>query len=86
MNEAHKKRVKAQYDKIVHPRVFSKGDLVLVYDQDKDTLGARNFKPMKYVPFIIKKVFNKGPYDLVDFNGNVLPEPINGIYLKKCYA
>jgi len=46
INEAHKKRVKAQYDKVVRPRVFSKGDLVLVYDKDKDTLGAGKLKSM----------------------------------------
>jgi hypothetical protein len=32
-NEAHKKHVKYQYDKSIHPRVFLEGDLVLVYDQ-----------------------------------------------------
>ena len=31
-NEAHKHRVKLQFDKSVHPRIFSEGDLVLVYD------------------------------------------------------
>ena len=32
VNEAHKKHVKAQYDKCVEPRVFNEGDLVLTYD------------------------------------------------------
>eukprot|EP00253_Pinus_taeda_P035642 PITA_35642 len=31
-NEAHKKRVKAQFDKNFKPCVFSEGDLVLLYD------------------------------------------------------
>ena len=31
-NEGHKKWVKAQFDKNVKPRVFSEGDLVLLYD------------------------------------------------------
>eukprot|EP00253_Pinus_taeda_P030187 PITA_30187 len=31
-NKAHKKRVKAQFEKNVKPRVFSEGDLVLLYD------------------------------------------------------
>jgi len=53
-NEPHKKRVKTQYNKFVCPRIFSEGDLVLVYDQDKYTLGAGKFKPMWYGPFIIK--------------------------------
>eukprot|EP00253_Pinus_taeda_P005250 PITA_05250 len=86
MNEAHKKRVKMQYDKSVHPRVFSEGDLVLVYDQDKDALGAGKFKPIWYGPFIIKQVLDKGSYELVDFEGNKLAEPRNGLYLKKYFV
>ena len=31
-NEAHKKHVKAQYDKFVQPCAFNEGDLVLTYD------------------------------------------------------
>ena len=86
MNEAHKNRVKVQYDKAVKPRVFLEGDLVLVYAQEKDALGAGKFKSMWYGPFIVKKVLKKGAYTLVDFEGNELPEPRNGLYLKKYYA
>ncbi len=75
LNEAHKKRVKTQYDKAIRPRFFSEGDLVLVYDQDKDTLGAGKFKPLWYDPFIIKRVLTKGLYELIDFKGNKLAEP-----------
>jgi hypothetical protein len=35
VNEAHKHKAKCQYDRSVHPRIFSEGDLVLVYDQEK---------------------------------------------------
>ena len=59
MNEAHKNRVKAQYDKAVKPRVFSEGDLVLVYAQEKDALGVGKFKSMWYGPFIVKRVLKK---------------------------
>jgi hypothetical protein len=38
--------VKAQYDKNVKPRVFSEGDLVLLYDQESDKLGAGKFNLM----------------------------------------
>ena len=31
-NEAHKKCIKAQYDKFVQPHAFNEGDLVLTYD------------------------------------------------------
>jgi hypothetical protein len=59
-NEAHKHKVKCQYDRSVRPRIFSEGDLVLVYDQDKDPLWAGKFKPMWFGPFIIKEVLKKG--------------------------
>jgi len=86
INEAHKKRVKTQYDKVVHPRNFSKGDLVLDYDQDKDTLGVGKFKSMWYGPSIIKQVLKKGAYELIDFEGNKLAEPRNGLHLKKYFV
>ena len=85
-NEAHKQKVKCQYDWSVHPQIFSKGDLVLVYDQDKDSLGAGKFKPMWFKPFIMKEVLKKGAYRLVEFDGNTLAEPRNGLYLKKYYS
>jgi hypothetical protein len=85
-NEAHKHKVKCQYDRSVHPQIFSEGDLVLVYDQDKDPLGVGKFKPMWFGPFIIKEVLKKGTYRLVDFEGNALAEPRNGLYLKKYYS
>ena len=39
--EVNKHRVKVQYDKSVHPRRFSEGDLVLLWDQPNETLGGR---------------------------------------------
>jgi hypothetical protein len=85
-NEAHKHKFKCQYDRYVHPRIFFEGDLVLVYDQDKDPRGAGKFKPMWFEPFIIKEVLKKGAYHLVDFEGNDLAEPRNGLHLKKYYS
>jgi hypothetical protein len=85
-NEAHKKRVKANYDKSMHPRVFSEGDLVLVYDQDKSTLGVGKFNPLWHGPFIVRHALWKGAYELEYFEGNAFPEPRNGLYLKKYYA
>ena len=85
-NQAHKNRVKTQYDKSVKPRVFSEGELVLLWDQDKEPLGAGKFKAMWLGPYVMSKVLSKGAYELVDFDGNKLPEPRNGLYLKKYYA
>ena len=66
----------------MHPRVYSKGDFVVVYDQDKDTMGEGKLEPLWYGPYIISKVLQKGAYELVDYEGNRLLRPQNGLYLK----
>ena len=38
-NEAHKKHIKAQYDKNVKPHIFLEGDLVLLYNQERENLN-----------------------------------------------
>ena len=85
-NEYNKNRVKNQYDKVVKPRFFSKGELVLLWDQDKEPMGVRKFKSMWLSPYLVSKVLKKGDYELTDYDGNKLSEPRNGLYLKKYYA
>ena len=84
--EVNKRRVKVQYDKSIHPRRFSEGDLVLLWDQLKEPLGAGKFNPMWRGPYVVKHVLEKGAYELVDYKGTALAEPRNGLYLKKYYA
>jgi hypothetical protein len=62
------------------------GDLVLLYEHNRDLLGVGKFKPMWRGPYIVKRVLEKGAYELVDYDGIPLSEPINGLYLKKYYA
>ena len=78
VNEAHKHRVKIQYDKSIHPRVFSEGDLFLVYDQASDTLGAGKFVAMWHGLYIVKRVLDIGSYELQDYAGNCLRSPEMG--------
>ena len=85
-NDVHKRHIKAQYDKSMKSKIFSKGDLVMVYDQKNDTLGVGKFVSMWLGPYIVKHVLGKGAYELVDYKGNALKEPRNGIYLKRYYA
>ena len=75
-----------QFDRSVKPRTFSEGDLVLVYEHDKDELGACKLEPMWYGPYIVRKVLEKGAYELVDYDGIPLDRHRNGLYLKKYYA
>ena len=67
-NEAHKKWVKVQFDKNVKPRVFSESDLVLLYDQESDKLGAGKFQSLWLGPYIVKHVLAKGAYELMDYD------------------
>ena len=68
-NKAHKRRIKVQYDKNVKPRVFLKGDLVLLYDQESEKHGLGKFEPLWMGPYIVKHVLMKGAYKLVDYDG-----------------
>ena len=83
--EAAKKSTKSQYDRKVHPHTFHEGDLVLVYDQAHDTLGHGNFDSLWLGPYIISKDLWKGAYLLEDFEGHILPNPRNALYLKRYY-
>ena len=84
--EVNKRRVKVQYDKSVCPRVFSEGELVLLWDQSKEPLGVGKFNPMWRGPYVVKRLLEKGAYELVDYKGTALAELRNGLYLKKYYA
>ena len=84
--EEKNKRVKVQYNKFVYTRLYVEGDLVRLYDQAKEPLGEGKFKPMWHGPYIVRRVLEKGSYELEYYEGNKLVEPRNGIYLKRYYA
>eukprot|EP00253_Pinus_taeda_P012231 PITA_12231 len=84
--KAQKKQVKSHFDRSVSPRTFSEGDLVLLYEQANDKLGVGKFKPMWHGPYIVKRVLQRGAYKLINYEGNPLDKPRNGLYLKRYYA
>ena len=85
MIEAAKTQSKSHYDSHVHPRTFSKGDLVIIYDQANDKLGKGKFDSMWYGPYVIHRCLCKGAYILADSDDHLLRNPCNGIYLKSIY-
>ena len=38
---------------------------------------------MWHGPYVVKHLLEKGAYELVDYEGIALPNPRNGLYLKK---
>ena len=76
--EVNKRCVKVQYDKSVCPRRCSEGDLVLLWDQPKEPLGIGKFNPMWRGLYMVKRVLEKGSYELVDYEGTTLAEPGRG--------
>ena len=52
----------------MNPYIYLEGDLVLVYDQAHDKLGADKFEPMWHDPYIVKHILSKGAYELVDYD------------------
>ena len=74
-NEAHKQRMKFQYERIVQPHSFDEGDLVLTYDQKHGKLGVGKFESMWHGPYIVNHILEKGAYELVDYDGIPLGEP-----------
>ena len=81
-----KKQVKAHFGQTVSPRTFVEGDLVLLYDQAHDKLGAGKFEPMWHGPYIVKCILQNGYYEIIDYEGYPLNQPRNWLYLKKYYA
>ena len=86
MIEATKTRLNSHYDSHTHPRTFSKGDLVLIYNQDNDKIGKGKFDSMWYGPYAIHRCLDKGEYILAEYDDLLLKNPCNGIYLKRFYA
>jgi hypothetical protein len=84
--KANKRRVKVQYDKSIYPWLYAEVELVLLYDQAKEPLGVGKFKPMRYSPYIVRRVLEKGAHELEYYKGNLLVEPKNGLYLKIYYT
>ena len=59
---------------------------MLLYDQASEPLDSGKFNPMWHGPYVVKRVLEKGAYELDDYEGTTLAEPRNGLYLKKYYA
>lgn len=78
--------MKNTFDKKVHTRRFSEGDLVLkkVSQALKDNRGkwALNYEG----PFVVRRAFFGGALVLANMDGEELPSPVNSDVVKRYYA
>ena len=72
------------YAQTVHPRAFTKRQLVLRTAEHvrRNLLGPSKFAPKWEGPYIIRETHDSGYYYPIKENGTVLTDPINGKWLK----
>ena len=86
--ELYRAKMSKSYNKLVRPRTFVPGELVMVLIRHKimNPKGKGKFEPNWEGPYIIEEAYDGGAYLLIDADGNRPMLPINGRYLKKYYA
>ena len=86
--ELYRKNMVRAYDKLIKPRVFRKGELVLVLRRPIVLIGKGKgkFEPKWEGPYVIEQVYDGGAYQLIDQEGVRPMPPINGKFLKKYFA
>jgi hypothetical protein len=86
--ELYQSRMMQSYSKSSRPRIFQKGDMVLVLRRPIiiGRRGKGKFEPNWEGPFIVEKVYDGGAYQLIDIKGERPIPPINGRFLKKYYV
>ncbi|WP_204205928.1 hypothetical protein, partial [Mammaliicoccus sciuri] len=86
--ELYRVRMTQAHDKLVRPRTFQVGELVLVLRRpilSHRKMGGK-FEPTWEGPFVIEKTYQGGSYQLINCRGERPMLPVNGRYLKKYYA
>ena len=81
----HRKMTHA-FRKMVKPRKFQKGDLVLKVHRGLIGDPRGKFRPTWSGSYVIRDLIQEGATRLTDLNGNQFTEPVNMDQLKKFYA
>ena len=78
--------VKRWFDKKARARTFQEGDLVLKWDADRAKPGRHSkFDAIWSGPYMVTGCKSSNAFQLSTLDGEELPIPVNGIYLKHCY-
>ena len=86
--EEYQARMSRAFDKRVKRRSFKQGDLVLavIHPMNITRRMKGKFEPKWEGPFVIKEVYSSGTYRIISPDGEYLPAPVNGKFLKRYYA
>ena len=76
------------YAQTIHPKAFTKGQLVLRATEHvrKNVPRPSKFAPKWEGPYIIRKAHDSKYYYLTKEDGTVIIDPINGKWLKQYYV
>ena len=74
------------FRKMVKPRKFQKGDLVLKVLRGLINDSRGKFRPNWSGPYVIRDLTQEGAAWLTDLEGNKFTEPVNVDQLKRFYA
>ena len=83
--QVYQRRSLKFYQKKVIERKFKIGDKVVKRKMVKSGGLTSKFQPNWEGPFIVKEVYPRNAYKLVNADGDELGHPWNGLYLKKFY-
>ena len=85
--ECYQARLSKAFNKKVKPQSFQVGDLVLAVRRPINTTHRMGNKFLSKWdgPYVVREVYTNGAYKIVDQDG-VNVEPIDGNFLKRCYA
>ncbi|KAI5350690.1 hypothetical protein L3X38_003581 [Prunus dulcis] len=86
--EIYQAQVAGAFNRKVKFRSFSIGDLVLTVRRPFVITRKMHgkFEPKWEGPYVITKVFSKGPYELSNSEGKCIYPCVNGKFVKKFYA
>ena len=81
-----KQFIKAQYVCHIFPCIFCKGNIVLMFNTNKQNkLGPSKFVLMKKGPYIINQWLHKRAYVLFLPEGGLINNLVNMLYLKEFF-
>ena len=84
--QAYQRKMTRTFRKMVKPRKFQKGDLVLKVLRGLINDPRGKFRPNWSGPYVIRDLTREGAAWLTNLDGNQFTEPVNVVQLKKFYA